>query len=38
MKYKEERCYWRLYARPEEGSTTWRIITNKNPNNYRRPP
>jgi hypothetical protein len=38
MKYKEVSCPWRLYARPEEGSTTWRIITNKNPHNCRRPP
>jgi hypothetical protein len=38
MKYKEESCHWRLYARPEESSTTWRIITNKNPHNCRRPP
>jgi hypothetical protein len=37
MKCKEESYSWRLYARPEEGSTTWRIITNKNPHNYRRP-
>jgi hypothetical protein len=22
MKYKEESCHWRLYARPEEGSTS----------------
>jgi hypothetical protein len=36
MKCKEESCPWRLYARPEEISTTWRIITNKNPHNYRR--
>jgi hypothetical protein len=38
MKCKEDSCPWRLYARPEEGSTTWRIITNKKPHNYRRPP
>jgi hypothetical protein len=38
MKCKEESCPWRLYARPEEGSTTWRIITNKKPHNCRRPP
>jgi hypothetical protein len=38
MKCKEESCPWRLYARPEDGSTTWRIITNKNPHNCRRPP
>jgi hypothetical protein len=31
MKCKEESCPWRLYARPEEGSTTWMIITNKTP-------
>jgi hypothetical protein len=38
MKCKEESCPWRLYARPEESSTTWRIITNKKLHNYRRPP
>jgi hypothetical protein len=38
MKYKEGSYPWRLYARPEEGSTTWRIITNKNSHNCRRPP
>jgi hypothetical protein len=38
MKCKEENCPWRLYAIPEEGSTTWRIITNKNPHNCRRLP
>jgi hypothetical protein len=38
MKYKEESYPWRLYARPEEISTTWKIITNKKPHNYRRPP
>jgi hypothetical protein len=38
MKYKEESCSWRLYARPEEGSITWKIISNKNPHNCRRPP
>jgi hypothetical protein len=37
MKCKEESCLWRLYVRPEENSTTWRIIINKTPNNYRRP-
>jgi hypothetical protein len=37
MKCKEGSCHWILYARPEEGSTTWRIITNKNPHNCRRP-
>jgi hypothetical protein len=37
MKCKEESCSSRLYARPEEGSTTWRIITNKNAYNFRRP-
>jgi hypothetical protein len=31
MKYKEESYPWRLYARPKEISTTWKIITNKNP-------
>jgi hypothetical protein len=38
MKCKEESCPWRLYARPEDGSTTWRIITKKNLHNCRRPP
>jgi hypothetical protein len=38
MKYKEESCPCRLYARPEDRSTTWRIITNKKPHNYRRLP
>jgi hypothetical protein len=38
MKYKEGSCPWRLYARPEDDSTTWMIITNKNPHNCRRPP
>jgi hypothetical protein len=38
MKCKEESYSWRLYARPEEGSTTWRIITNQKPHNCRRPP
>jgi hypothetical protein len=37
MKCKEESCHWRLYARPEEGSITWRIITNKKTHNCRRP-
>jgi hypothetical protein len=37
MKCKEESCPWRLYVKPEEGLTIWRIITNKNPHNYRRP-
>jgi hypothetical protein len=37
MKYKEESCPWRLYARPKESSTTWSIIINKTPYNYRRP-
>jgi hypothetical protein len=38
MKYKERSCPWKLYARPEEDSTIWRIITNKIPHNCRRPP
>jgi hypothetical protein len=38
MKCKEKSCPWRLYARPKEGSTTWMIMTNKKPHNYRRPP
>jgi hypothetical protein len=38
MKCKEESCPWILYVRPENGSTTWRIITNKNSHNCRRPP
>jgi hypothetical protein len=38
MKCKEESCPWRLYARFEDGSTTCRIITNKNTYNCRRPP
>jgi hypothetical protein len=37
MKCKEESCPCRLYARPEEGSITWKIITNKKPHNCRRP-
>jgi len=36
MKYKRDSCTWRLYARPEDDSTTWMIIINKNPHNYRR--
>jgi hypothetical protein len=38
MKCKEDSCPKRLYSRPEEGSTTWGIITNKNSHNRRRPP
>jgi hypothetical protein len=37
MKCKEESYPSRLYARSEDGSTTWMIITNKNSHNCRRP-